>query len=118
MRKKSVEVDLGGQVRLLKLNLNAVASFEEHTGKSMGSMKDEFGRVPVSTLRVLLWALLVTDSPKMTIEDAGAMVDFDNLAYVSEKITELMAAAAPKGASAVADVPLPPTTQAETAGAS
>jgi hypothetical protein len=116
MRKKFVEIDLGGQVRSLKLNMNAVATFEERTGKSMGAIKDELGRVPVSTLRVLLWALLVTDEPKLTIEQAGEMVDFDNLGYVSEKLSEVMQAAAPKGASVEASVPLQ-STQLQTVGA-
>jgi hypothetical protein len=107
MRKKSVEIDLGGKPRFLKLNLNAVATFEDRTGKSMAEMRDELGRVPVSTLRVLLWALLITDEPKLSIEQAGEMVDFDNLGYVSEKLSEVMKNATSKGDSIVAEDPLP-----------
>ena len=113
--KKIVDIDLDIP-RQLKLNMNTVASFEERTGKSIGAVKDELGRVPMSTFRVLLWALLVTDEPTLTIEEAGARVDFDNLKYVTDKISEVMSSAN-KGASVEAAVPLQ-STQLATVGAS
>lgn len=112
---KIVDIDLDGP-RQLKLNMNTVASFEERTGKSIGAVKDELGRVPMSTFRVLLWAMLVTDEPKMTIEEAGALVDFGNLEYVTQKISECMSSGK-KGASVEAAVPLQ-STQLATVGAS
>jgi hypothetical protein len=115
MRNKAVDIELGGATRILRLNLNAIANFEERTGRSVGSIQDELGRVPVSTLRVLLWALLITDEPGLKIEQVGAWVDLDNLADVSEKVTAVLASSSRRSSG---DEPPPlPSTQLATAGA-
>jgi hypothetical protein len=116
MRNKAVDIELGGETRHLRLNLNAIASFEEATGNSIGAMRDELGRVPVRALRILLWALLVTDDPKLTINQVGSWVELDNLQYVSEQVTEVLRSSGRK--ERADNSPPLASTQAATAGAS
>ena len=122
-RNKSVPVELGGATRTLKLNLNALEAFESTMGVSMTALteKDANGdpviRVPVKTLRVMLWAFLLTDEPSLTIHQVGEWVDFDNLREVTEAITKCMTTAVSKQpAEATEKLPLPET-QIATTGA-
>ena len=54
-----VEVEIGGQKRLLKFGLNQLALYTEETGRSLSEV--DFG---ISDLRGLIWSALATGARK------------------------------------------------------
>ena len=68
------------RVRKLKIDLNAMCSFECEIGKPVQEIfvgADGNLRAPGFTeLRALLWCALLAEDPKLTVEDAGRLVEF------------------------------------------
>ena len=85
-----MEIELDKK-RTLTFTLNAMVKFEEARGKPIfkqdGSAAD---------IRALLWSGLLKDDPKLTLEQAGSLVDESNMAYVSDKIAEAWGRSLPK----------------------
>lgn len=87
IKNKTFEIEIGGQKRELKFDLNAFADLEEH----YDSIEDLFKRLEkgqMSALRAFLWAGLQHESrpapgkvpkQKLSLEDVGALVDFESM---------------------------------------
>lgn len=85
--------------RKFKLDLNAMINFEEETGRSLINMQPDeiFG---LKDVRAMLWAGLNTciedEEDKLTVQEAGALVNPDNMAEVSNKIMDVYENAVPE----------------------
>ncbi len=78
--------------RLLWLNFNAMVKYEEQTGKNVfKSMSDP----SVTDLRALIWACLLHEDPKLTIETVGEFINMGNMEQVMDKLMEAWVAASP-----------------------
>jgi hypothetical protein len=86
--KKKIAITLDRE-RFLRLDLNAMAEFEEVTGISLFTIGDKLQEARY--LRALLFATLKSAGEKMTIEEVGAEITMTNMSYIGEKIQELMA---------------------------
>lgn len=92
--KSLVEITLD-KVRHLKLDLNAMAEFEEATGKSL--MDGKFGKnMTPKDLRAMLWACLLHEDEKVTLKQVGSWVSVSNLLEVSGKLNEAFEVAMPE----------------------
>lgn len=112
------EIDLRlDKVRTLKFDSNALASFEEEYGKPVlavfTDMWLKFAKGPRSALsfanvigirevRSLLRAGLLHENPRLTVEEAGRLLDqaegestFERFAYVAQKLVEAFMASMP-----------------------
>ena len=70
--------------RNLVLDLNAMARFEEVTGKNVfGGGLD---KLSAKDTRALLWASLVHEDPKLTLEQVGKLITARNMGEVSKAI--------------------------------
>ena len=86
---KYVEVVLDKPRKLL-LDMNAMASFEEQTGKnffefSSGLVKE---RISAKDLRAFLWCALVHEDSGLTVEQVGSMIRADNMVEVQRRLAE------------------------------
>ena len=93
MDGNTVTLELGGQTRRLRYDLNAIAEIGERLGIKVRLnhlLEDLFDQtLPLSTVRTILWAGLVHENNDLTEEMVGAWVDQDNLAQVVEGFTKL-----------------------------
>lgn len=84
----TVEIELD-RPRMLKMDLNALATLEEHTGKNVFAVDFGFDNLSAIDLRVLLWVCLRHEDPDLTKEHVGEMVHPANFLLVSKKLAEL-----------------------------
>lgn len=77
-----VDVEVGGEQRRLRFDLNALAEIEDRL--QLDGITEVFGRLEkgsIKTLRVLLWAGLLHEAPDLTEREVGAWdVDLTALA--------------------------------------
>lgn len=86
MRKKiSITLD---RERFLRLDLNAMARFEEITGKSLFTIGE--GLQEAKALRAVLFCCLKSGGEDLTIDQVGELIDIDNFTMISENLAELM----------------------------
>jgi len=81
--------------RHLLLNLNAMVSFEEVTGKNM-LRQETMGELSAKDLRAILWACLLHEDEVLKLEDVGAMIHAGNMEEISDKLAEAWGAAMPE----------------------
>lgn len=87
----AIELD---KTRHLKLDLNAMAAFEEAAGQSMFTLKENMS---ARHLRALLWAALLHEDRELTLEQVGAMIHASNMEYIGGKIKDVFENSMPKG---------------------
>ena len=80
----------------LILSTNALCELEDETGKSLPSIMRDIERV--TTVRALLWALLRTKQPDISLSQAGEIIDRAGMAKTTEAIMRAISAAQPKAA--------------------
>lgn len=83
-----VEVELGGEVRRLKYDLNALAELEDALGYPVTQLRDD--RIGVRELRALVWAGLLHEEPKLTLKAAGSMIELDRIEEITKAVTEAL----------------------------
>jgi len=89
--KKAVTVKLDKQ-RKLKYTFNAFCELEEALGRPLASIKgNEF---KMKDLRALVWAGLLHESPGLTLEEAGDLIDkADSIEDVTDAVSRAIEAA-------------------------
>lgn len=73
MGVQHVEVEIGGKVRLLRFDFNAIADIEEYFNKGIVAIMDE-ERMGLSTIRALYWGGLKWKMKGLTISQTGSMI--------------------------------------------
>jgi hypothetical protein len=73
MHKAYVEVELGGENKLLKYDFNAVADIEEYFGKGIGAIMTE-ENLGFRAIRALYWAGLKWKDRGLTMERVGHLI--------------------------------------------
>lgn len=89
-----VQVELD-KPRMLRLTVNSVSLFDEISGTSFMELTDQLekGKLNISQVRTLIWAMLLHENEDLTIAEAGnlmqAGIDEDkiDLAEIMEKMT-------------------------------
>lgn len=81
--KRMIAVELDGKERNLYFNLNSLELIEDLTGCSMAEVTQN---LTMKTLKVLVYAGLVHEDKKLTVEAVGDMIGFDEIPKVSEAI--------------------------------
>jgi len=81
--------------RHLVIDFNALASFEEVTGKNALAV-DLWTALSARDLRALLWAALIHEDRNLTLEDVGAMLDPANSPDIINALSDAYVAAMPK----------------------
>ena len=99
------KVVLDGKEHTLKLDFNAICSFEQITGKSFIVFSNQLQKegplsMAFSDMRALLWAGLLNEGEKITLEDVGNAINLNDKNVLTDITTGIAAAIAeafPKG---------------------
>lgn len=83
--------------RVLKLDLNAMAAFEEATGKSLMDGSFQSSNMSIRDVRAMLWACLIHEDDALTEKQVGSWVDMTNMLEVASKLNEAFEVAIPEG---------------------
>lgn len=107
--KEGVKIKLAGKERLVRLGTNACVLFEEVTKKSLFDVLS--GDVQIRDVRALLWAGLLHENKKLTLEEVGDMIDNteDGVMGILEAITKVAAESLPEVEQGEEEVPFPAT---------
>jgi len=106
---RGVTLKLGGKGRTLRYDLNAIAELGDRLEirVRLDHLQEDLLGVPLplSSLRLLLWAGLIHEAKDLTPEEVGAWVDMENIAEVTQGFFQLFGArlSTAKGRKAVAD---------------
>lgn len=74
------------QTRKLRYTTNALAELEDALGKPVTQLNQE--ETGIKTIRAMLWAGLLHETPDLTINEAGELMNHTDLTTISEKVTE------------------------------
>ena len=102
-QNQGVEVELGGQTRTMRFDLNAFAEIEEMFGSIEDAM-NALEKGSIKSVRALLWASLIheeTDEngdPKITPKQVGSWINLSQLNELAQKLGEAIQAALPEDA--------------------
>ncbi len=78
--------------RELTFNFNAAIKFRQATGKSLMKGEVKLDDLDEEGLLALLWAMLSSDDPSLTIEQLGAMINPAKMEGYVEAIVEALKA--------------------------
>lgn len=112
---KGAPIELGGETRYLKYDLNAFAEIEEMYGDIEKAMSD-LEKGSIKALRAILWAGMLHNhldsdgNPTLTMREVGSWIDFKELPVLSDKIGKALEQALPTDESQQ-PVPFDQTTQ-------
>jgi hypothetical protein len=70
---RGIEIELGGKVRLLRYDFNAIADIEEAAQTGIGVLLGA-ERVGLHSMRLLLWGGLKHEERGLTVQRVGVMV--------------------------------------------
>lgn len=105
-----VPIELGGKLRHLRLDVNAMVLFEEETGLNLmnpdAQKKLVRGGLTVKEFRAFLWACLVHEDESLTQPQVGSWFNAGNMGEIAGKLNEAIAAAAPEPQEVAETVPL------------
>ena len=109
-REPEIAVELGGKIRHLRVDINALATFEEITGLNLlkPSVQKELEEgMTISQVRAFLYACLVHEDASLTLTQVGSFITVRNMEEVMSRIAEAKEIAAPQGKGDEDTAPLP-----------
>ena len=95
----TVDIELGGKARHLRMTLGAMARFEKATGLNMFALGDNWCG-SATEMQALLWACLVADEPTLTPEAVGDWVDAQSIESVTNALMKAWGVASAEGEQA------------------
>lgn len=99
-KRKGVPIELGGETRHLRFDLNAFAELEDHYGDIEQAM-NALEKGSIRALRMILWAGLIHENmdengnPTLSIKEVGSWIDINDLKSLSGTLGEAMREALP-----------------------
>jgi hypothetical protein len=85
--RKNIVITLDRE-RQLRLDLNAMAEFEDLTGKSLFTIGEALQEA--KHLRALLFVAMKSAGEEITLSDVGNMIGLHNFNVVNDAVTQLM----------------------------
>ena len=85
--KKYISITLDRE-RNMRLDLNAMSTFEDLTGKSLFTIGEGFQEA--KHIRALLYSALKSGGEDIKLEEVGELITLDNFAMVQEQMQKLM----------------------------
>ena len=87
-----VTVELGGEVRELRYDLNAMIALKERHGVNMLAADAALDYSDPALLRGIVWAGLLHGNRLLTPDEVGGWLDGGNLLAVSQRVVDAIAA--------------------------
>ena len=82
-----VPIELGGKVRHLVFDFNALAQYEDISGKNVLA-GDTWSQTSIRDMRLLIWCGLLQEDPPLTLEEVGSMLHLGNRELISNALSE------------------------------
>ena len=89
--KRYVEIVLD-KPRKLCFDMNAMAGFEDATGKSFFEWSQNMSKMTAKDLRAFLWSCLVHEDEKLTIQMVGSFINRENMESIQESLVKVQLA--------------------------
>lgn len=86
----AVRINLGGKLRLCRLDFNAMVEIEAAIGRPYVAVFRRGQNVRVRDLRVVMYHLLHHDDPELTIEEVGSWLSMKHVKLITEVMVDLM----------------------------
>ncbi|MDD5220679.1 MAG: hypothetical protein PHV11_08940 [Candidatus Bipolaricaulis sp.] len=84
---KTPSIEINGKSYVMPLlNGNILTTIENELGCGLDGLRELFQSKQISTLRTLVWAILVDEYPELTIGEVGKAIKLKNLSEVSNKV--------------------------------
>lgn len=90
----TIEVELLGKTRHLRLDFAGIAAAERVTGKPFLALS-AIANAGASGLTSVLWGCLLHEDPDLKLRDVQEAIHFGNAPYFTEKVMEAVAACYP-----------------------
>jgi len=81
----------GKEYKLPPITLTTLANIEKTMGFGLGKLVYKMDSETMTTIRVLIYALLKEEQPGLTIEEVGNLITLKEMGSISGTISEIMA---------------------------
>ena len=90
-KPKTVKLADGKEYKLPPIDLTTLANIEKTMGFGLGRLQPNLESETMTTMRVLLFALLKEEHPELTLEGVGHLITLKEISSISSTISEIMA---------------------------
>lgn len=90
-KPKIIKLADGKEYTLPPIDLTTLANIEKTMGFGLGRLAIKVETEPMSTMRLLVFALLGENHPELTLEGVGHLITLKEIGSISETIAEIMA---------------------------
>lgn len=87
---RTVTLSDGNEYQLPPMNLNTLANIEVTMGFGLAALAEKMETGTMTTMRLLIYALLKESHPKLTLEKVGKLVTLKEMGELSEMIGSIM----------------------------
>lgn len=90
-KPKTIKLADGKEYTLPPIDMTTLANIETVMGYGLDKVSIKMKDEPMTTLRLLVYALLKENYPDLTIDNAGHLITLKEIAILAETISEIMA---------------------------
>jgi len=94
VKTKGIAIELGGETRYLKFDLNAFAELEDMYGNIEEAMQG-LEKGSIKALRAILWSGLLHTNPDITPQEVGSWIEIKDLPSLSGTLGQALESALP-----------------------
>ena len=90
-KPKVLKLADGKEYKLPVINLTTLANVEKTMGFGLGRLATKLDSETITTMRVLIYALLKEEQPGLDIDTVGRLITLKEMSAISSTISEIMA---------------------------
>ena len=90
-KPKSIKLADGKEYKLPPIDMTTLANIEKTMGFGLGKLQSKLEDETMTTMRLLLYALLKEEHPELDIDKVGHLITLKEISSISSTISEIMA---------------------------
>lgn len=90
MAKDAVKLNICGKERTVRYPVFALIKLKKDTGIQLKDLQDKEKAEDLETIIAIIWAGLIHEDNKITVEDVAKDIELDQLEDVAKKVTEVL----------------------------
>ena len=90
-KPKTIKLADGKDYTLPPIDMTTLANIEKTMGFGLGKFSAKLENETMTTMRVMIYALLKENHPELTLEQTGHLITLKEIKVLSETISEIMA---------------------------
>ena len=90
-KPKSIKLADGKEYNLPPIDMTTLANIEKTMGFGLGKLQSKLEDETMTTMRLLLYALLKEKHPELDIDKVGHLITLKEISSISSTISEIMA---------------------------